>query len=279
MISKFINNLSGNISGAISGQKKSDKRANEEGIIIELKDVWKTYVMGEVKVHALRGLNLRVKKGEFLAVMGPSGSGKSTFMNMVGCLDIPSRGSIFLDGKDISLMSESDLAQIRGRKIGFIFQKFNLLNTMTAKENVMLPLTFQGLSQGERESTSKKYLQLVGLGERMDHTPNELSGGQQQRVAIARALANNPEVILADEPTGNLDSHSGKSVLDFLRKLHEEQGTTIIMVTHDDKIAKQADRIAYLKDGMIVQSLDVDTSKMKEFNETGSSQSSEKKKK
>lgn len=279
MISKFINNLSGNISGAISGQKKSDKRANEEGIIIELKDVWKTYVMGEVKVHALRGLNLRVKKGEFLAVMGPSGSGKSTFMNMVGCLDIPSRGSIFLDGKDISLMSESDLAQIRGRKIGFIFQKFNLLNTMTAKENVMLPLTFQGLSQGERESTSKKYLQLVGLGERMDHTPNELSGGQQQRVAIARALANNPEVILADEPTGNLDSHSGKSVLDFLRKLHEEQGTTIIMVTHDDKIAKQADRIAYLKDGMIVQSLDVDTSKMKEFNETGSSQSLEKKKK
>ncbi len=279
MISKFINNLSGNISGAISGQKKSDKRANEDGIIIELKDVWKTYVMGEVKVHALRGLNLRVKKGEFLAVMGPSGSGKSTFMNMVGCLDIPSRGSIFLDGKDISLMSESDLAQIRGRKIGFIFQKFNLLNTMTAKENVMLPLTFQGLSQGERESTSKKYLQLVGLGERMDHTPNELSGGQQQRVAIARALANNPEVILADEPTGNLDSHSGKSVLDFLRKLHEEQGTTIIMVTHDDKIAKQADRIAYLKDGMIVQSLDVDTSKMKEFNETGSSQSSEKKKK
>jgi putative ABC transport system ATP-binding protein len=279
LISKFINNLSGNISGAISGQKKSDKRANEDGIIIELKDVWKTYVMGEVKVHALRGLNLRVKKGEFLAVMGPSGSGKSTFMNMVGCLDIPSRGSIFLDGKDISLMSESDLAQIRGRKIGFIFQKFNLLNTMTAKENVMLPLTFQGLSQGERESTSKKYLQLVGLGERMDHTPNELSGGQQQRVAIARALANNPEVILADEPTGNLDSHSGKSVLDFLRKLHEEQGTTIIMVTHDDKIAKQADRIAYLKDGMIVQSLDVDTSKMKEFNETGSSQSSEKKKK
>jgi len=279
LIYKFINNLSGNISGAISGQKKSDKRANEDGIIIELKDVWKTYVMGEVKVHALRGLNLRVKKGEFLAVMGPSGSGKSTFMNMVGCLDIPSRGSIFLDGKDISLMSESDLAQIRGRKIGFIFQKFNLLNTMTAKENVMLPLTFQGLSQGERESTSKKYLQLVGLGERMDHTPNELSGGQQQRVAIARALANNPEVILADEPTGNLDSHSGKSVLDFLRKLHEEQGTTIIMVTHDDKIAKQADRIAYLKDGMIVQSLDVDTSKMKEFNETGSSQSSEKKKK
>jgi putative ABC transport system ATP-binding protein len=277
MISKFINNVSNTLSGQ-SGSSKAEKRNNADDIIIELKDVWKTYIMGEVKVHALRGLNLKVKNGEFLAVMGPSGSGKSTFMNMVGCLDIPSKGHIFLDGKDISLMSESDLAQIRGRKIGFIFQKFNLLTTMTARENVMLPLTFQGFSVEKREEISKKYLELVGLSERMNHTPNELSGGQQQRVAIARALANTPEVILADEPTGNLDSQSGKSVLEFLRKLHEEKHTTIIIVTHDEKIAKQADRLVYLKDGMVVDSLDVDTSKMKEFSEADVIAGTEKKK-
>ncbi|MFA6072855.1 MAG: ABC transporter ATP-binding protein [Candidatus Woesearchaeota archaeon] len=223
--------------------------------------------MGEVKVHALRGLNLQVRKGEFLAVMGPSGSGKSTFMNMVGCLDIPSKGKIVLDGKDISLMTESDLAQVRGKKIGFIFQKFNLLNTMTAKENVMLPLTFQGMPQAKREELSKKFLEQVGLTNRLDHTPNELSGGQQQRVAIARALANSPEVILADEPTGNLDSQSGQSVLEFLRKLNKDMGTTIILVTHDEKIAKQAQRIVYLKDGLIVDSLDFDTSKLMQIQE------------
>jgi putative ABC transport system ATP-binding protein len=251
------------ILSGITNQPKSEKRANSEDIVIELREVWKTYVMGEVKVHALRGLNLKVKKGEFLAVMGPSGSGKSTFMNMVGCLDIPSKGHIFLEGKDISLLRESDLAQIRGKKIGFIFQKFNLLNTMTARENVMLPLTFQGLSVSKREEMSKNFLSLVGLDDRMNHTPNELSGGQQQRVAIARALANSPEVILADEPTGNLDSQSGQSVLDFLKKLHNEKDTTIVLVTHDEKIARQAERIVYLKDGMIVDSLDVDTSKLR----------------
>lgn len=288
MVFNFINNISSNISdsisnissksGIVSKHSRGEKRSNGEDIIIELRDVWKTYIMGEIKVHALRGLNLKVKKGEFLAVMGPSGSGKSTFMNMVGCLDIPTKGSIFLDGKDISLMSESDLAQIRGRKIGFIFQKFNLLNTMTAKENVMLPLTFQGLSTEKREELSKKYLELVGLKDRMWHTPNELSGGQQQRVAIARALANSPEVILADEPTGNLDSQSGKSVLDFLRKLHEEKNTTIIIVTHDEKIARQADRLVYLKDGMVVESLDVDTTKMKEISESENNLNNDRKK-
>jgi len=255
MIKKFINKFT-----PVDVPKK---RANHSDIIIELRGVWKTYEMGEVVVHALRGLNLEVKKGEFLAVMGPSGSGKSTFMNMVGCLDIPSKGEIFLDGKDISHMSESDLAQVRGKKIGFIFQKFNLLNTMTARENVMLPLTFQGVSPDEREKISKNFLELVGLGDRMNHTPNELSGGQQQRVAIARALANSSDVILADEPTGNLDSISGQSVLDFLKKLHKEKGTTIVLVTHDERIAKQAQRIVYLKDGMIVGSLDADTTKMK----------------
>lgn len=288
MAFNFMNNISSNISNGISTisgkaggsskQSRSEKRSNGDDVIIELRDVWKTYIMGEIKVHALRGLNLKVKKGEFLAVMGPSGSGKSTFMNMVGCLDIPTKGSIFLDGKDISLMSESDLAQIRGRKIGFIFQKFNLLNTMTARENVMLPLTFQGLSTEKREELSRKYLELVGLKDRMGHTPNELSGGQQQRVAIARALANSPEVILADEPTGNLDSQSGKSVLDFLRKLHEEKNTTIIIVTHDEKIAKQADRLVYLKDGMVVESLDIDTTKMKEMSETDNNPNTDRKK-
>jgi len=230
--------------------------------IIELKDVWKTYIMGDVKVHALRGLNLKVKKGEFLAIMGPSGSGKSTLMNMVGALDVPSKGHIFLVKRDIALMSESDLAQLRGRKIGFIFQKFNLLTSMTAKENVMLPLTFQNMSREEKEDKAEKTLEEVGLGDRVNHTPNELSGGQQQRVAIARALANSPDVILADEPTGALDSKTGGSVLDFLKKLHREKGTTIIMVTHDEHIAKNADRIAYLKDGMIVESLDVDMQKI-----------------
>jgi len=183
-------------------------------------------------------------------------------MNMVGCLDVPSKGKIFLDGKDISLMTESDLAQIRGKKIGFIFQKFNLLNSMTALENVMLPLTFQGISQSKRRILAKDFLTLVDLGDRIEHTPNELSGGQQQRVAIARALANSPDVILADEPTGALDSKTGASVLDFLKKLHKEKGTTIVMVTHDEHVAHQAQRIVYLKDGMIVDNLEVDTSKL-----------------
>jgi len=241
---------------------KGTKPTVDKDAIIQLKNVWKTYIMGEVKVHALRGLDLSVKKGEFLAVMGPSGSGKSTFMNMIGCLDVPSKGHIFLDGRDISKMTESDLAQVRGKKIGFIFQKFNLLTTMTAKENVMLPLTFQDVSGSKRKELAEYFLKLVSLGDRMDHTPNELSGGQQQRVAIARSLANAPDVILADEPTGALDSKTGSSVLDFLKKLHREKGTTIIMVTHDEHVAKQADKIVYLKDGMIVNSLEVDTTKL-----------------
>jgi putative ABC transport system ATP-binding protein len=211
--------------------------------------------MGDVQVTALDGLNLVVKKGEFLSIMGPSGSGKSTAMNMIGCLDIPSKGSIFLDGKDISKLRESDLAQIRGRKIGFIFQQFNLIPTLTALENIMLPMIFQNIPRNERLIRAKKLLKMVGLGDRMDHKPNELSGGEQQRVAIARSLSNNPEVILADEPTGNLDSKTGSTVMDFLRKLHEQEGKTIIMVTHDEDVAKNADRIEYLKDGKIIKTL------------------------
>lgn len=226
------------------------KKENET--IIKIKDVWKTYEMGENKVHALRGLNLEVKKGEFLAVMGPSGSGKSTAMNMIGVLDRPTRGHIYLDEKDIATMKESKLAQVRGKKIGFIFQKFNLINTLTAKENVVLPLVFQNISKEEREKKADKLLALVDLQDRKDHRPSELSGGQQQRVAIARALAVNPDVILADEPTGNLDSKTGSTVMDFLEKLHKEQGKTIIMVTHDEHLARFAERVEYLKDGVII---------------------------
>lgn len=223
--------------------------------IIEIKSAWKTYTMGSVNVHALRGLDLKICKGEFVAIQGPSGSGKSTTMNLVGCLDIPSRGHIYLDGHDIALMTESDLAQIRGKKIGFIFQKFNLINTLTAIENVMLPMTFQGFPEYERRKKASELLRLVDLHERLNHRPNELSGGQQQRVAIARAMAVDPEIILADEPTGNLDSKTGTSVMQFLRKLNKEHGKTIVMVTHDDNLALAASRIEYLKDGIIVRSL------------------------
>lgn len=219
--------------------------------IIELKDVWKTYTMGDTKVHALRGINLQVKDGEFLSIMGPSGSGKSTAMNMIGCLDIPTTGMVKLDGTNIASLSESRLAQIRGERIGFIFQKFNLINTLTAKENVMLPMMFQGVEREEREKKAEELLELVDLQERMNHRPNELSGGQQQRVAIARSLAVSPTVILADEPTGNLDSKTGGTVIEFLKKLHKK-GTTVIMVTHDENTAKHADRVEYLKDGKIV---------------------------
>jgi putative ABC transport system ATP-binding protein len=221
--------------------------------ILELRGVWKTYQMGEVQVAALSGMDLLVKKGEFLSIMGPSGSGKSTAMNMIGCLDVPSKGKIYLEEEDISKMSESDLAQIRGKKIGFIFQQFNLIMTLSALENVMLPMIFQNKLQSERVEKATKLLELVGLGDRLTHRPTELSGGQQQRVAIARALANDPEVILADEPTGNLDSKTGSTVIDFLKKLHEEEGKTIIMVSHDENVAKNADRIEYLKDGKIIK--------------------------
>lgn len=223
--------------------------------IIRLEDVWKTYKMGEVEVHALRGLSLEIKKGEFVSIMGPSGSGKSTAVNMVGCLDIPTKGRIFLERKDISHLEESDLAQIRGKKIGFIFQQFNLINTLTALENVMLPMTFQGVPRDKRVKKASELLGMVGLGERMDHRPSELSGGQQQRVAIARAMSNDPEVILADEPTGNLDSATGKMVMEFLTQLNKKEKRTIIMVTHDENLAKSAKRIEYLKDGKIVKSL------------------------
>ena len=217
--------------------------------IIKLENVWKVYKMGEVDVNALRGLSLDIKHGEFVAIQGPSGSGKSTAMNMVGCLDTPTKGIIFLEGENISHMSESKLAQMRGRKIGFIFQTFNLINTLNALENVMLPMVFQNIGYEKRLKRAKELLEMVGLGDRINHRPNELSGGQQQRVAIARALANNPDIILADEPTGNLDSKTGSNVIDFLRKLHKEEGKTVVMVTHDESLARKAQRIIKIKDG------------------------------
>ena len=222
-------------------------------IIIELRDVWKIYKMGKVDVNALRGMNFSVKKNEFVSIMGPSGSGKSTAVNMVGCLDIPTKGDVYLEGKNIAHLGESSLAQIRGRKIGFIFQTFNLIPTLTAKENIILPMIFQGIPADKREKRAEKLLRLVQLEGRMNHKPTELSGGEQQRVAIARSLANDPNVILADEPTGNLDSKTGRIVMDFLKDLNKKEGKTIVMVTHDAELAKHADRIAYLKDGVIVK--------------------------
>lgn len=219
--------------------------------IIKLEDVWKIYRMGEVEVPALQGLNLEIYPEEFVAIMGPSGSGKSTAMNMIGCLDVPTRGSIYLEGEDIAVLSESDLAQIRGRKIGFIFQTFNLMPGLTALENVMLPMIFQGIDKEDREDRAIELLDLVGLGNRLGHKPTELSGGQQQRVAIARSLANDPDVILADEPTGNLDTKTGEEVMKMLSDLHCDEGKTIVMVTHDNDVANYAERTINIKDGKL----------------------------
>lgn len=227
----------------------------EDNAVIELRDVWKTYWMGQVKVDALKGVSLKIKKGEFVAITGASGSGKSTLMHLIGCLDIPSQGSIFLESNNISLLGESRLAEIRGKKIGFIFQQFNLIPTLNALENVMLPIEFQDSTNSRTKEKAKILLELVGLKDRVCHKPNELSGGQAQRVAIARSLANDPEIILADEPTGNLDSKTGQYIMDFLSELHEKKGKTIIIVTHDIDLVKFAKRIIKLKDGRIEEEI------------------------
>lgn len=220
-------------------------------VVIELKGVCKVYGDGEgLRVEALKDVDLRIYEGEFVAIMGPSGSGKSTMMHLVGCLDLPSSGKIFLAGRNIAEMTESDLAEVRGRKIGFVFQRFNLINSLDAVENVMLPEVFQGIAPDARRRKAVALLEKVGLGKRMDHKPSELSGGEQQRVAIARALVVNPQVILADEPTGNLDSKTGEEVMALLKKLNEE-GKTIVLVTHDAHVAGFAHRVVRLRDGMI----------------------------
>jgi putative ABC transport system ATP-binding protein len=219
--------------------------------IIELKSVWKTYKRGKIPVHALRGIDLKIFKGDFVVVLGKSGSGKSTLMNMIGVLDTPTKGKLFLDGQDVLKFSESSLAQVRGSKIGFVFQQFNLMPVLSAVENVALPMFFQDIPSDTRIKRSEELLRIVGLGKRMYHKPTELSGGEQQRVAIARALSNDTEIILADEPTGNLDSHTGKQIMELLSKLHKKNNKTIILVTHDINLVKYAHRTIYLKDGII----------------------------
>lgn len=218
--------------------------------VINVVDLKKVYQLGDIEVHALRGVSFQVYQGEVVAIMGPSGSGKSTLMNMIGCLDSPTSGEYYLDGELVSELDDDELALVRNQKIGFVFQKYNLLPRANAVENVELPLRYAG-GNGNRKERAKKALEDVGLADRINHKPNELSGGQQQRVAIARAIVNQPSIILADEPTGNLDSRSGKEVLSLLISLNETHGTTLVIVTHDPNIAKSAQRVIHLFDGQI----------------------------
>lgn len=218
--------------------------------VINIYDLTKTYFMGQTKVHALRGIDLRIDTNEYVALMGPSGSGKSTLMNLLGCLDTPTQGSYELDGKDVSKMDDTELANIRNEKIGFIFQTFNLLPRQTTLDNVALPLVYAGISRKEREQRAQAVLESVGLGDRVHHKPNELSGGQRQRVAIARALINNPAIILADEPTGNLDTKTSIEIMEIFEEIHNN-GNTVIIVTHEPDIAEHAHRIVRLRDGEV----------------------------
>jgi putative ABC transport system ATP-binding protein len=220
--------------------------------MIRVQEMYKTYQMGENAVHALNGVSLHIREHEFVAIIGASGSGKSTLMNMLGCLDTPNSGDYWLDNVEVSQLNDNELADIRNLKIGFIFQQFNLLQKLTALENTELPLIYQNVGAKERHRRAKLALEQVGLGDRLHHRPNELSGGQQQRVAIARALVTNPPLLLADEPTGNLDSRSGIEILQMLRKLHDS-GNTIVIITHDQGIAEEANRIIRLQDGQIVE--------------------------
>ena len=221
--------------------------------VIRMNDVWKTYSMGETSLDALKNVSVVIKEGEFVAITGSSGSGKSTMMNIIGCLDTPTKGSVFLRGKDIALLNESQLAEIRGKSIGFIFQQFNLLPTLSALENVMLPLDFQDEDDDKTKERATNLLNMVGLGDRIHHLPSQLSGGQRQRVAIARSLAVDPKIVLADEPTGNLDSKTGTYIMKFLSELNEKENKTIIIVTHDTELIKYAKKILYVKDGEIIK--------------------------
>jgi putative ABC transport system ATP-binding protein len=218
--------------------------------LIETVDLWKTYVMGAEEIHALRGVSISIEPGEYVAIMGPSGSGKSTLMNLIGCLDTPSKGSYLLNGKQVSQMNDNELARIRNEEIGFVFQTFNLLPRATALHNVELPLVYAGVAAKDRQDRAKVALQKVELGERMTHRPNELSGGQRQRVAIARALVNNPSILLADEPTGNLDSKTGAEIMQLFERLHKA-GNTIVLVTHEPDVAAFAYRAIHIRDGQV----------------------------
>jgi len=231
----------------------SDKTMKQSPVILRLENVWKIYQMGEVEVSALSGVTVDIKKRDFVAIIGASGSGKSTMMNLIGCLDVPSKGRIFLKEQDITKISESDLATLRGSTIGFIFQQYNLIHSITAFENVILPLEFLEIGDKTARERVKKIMGIVGLSDKGHHLPTQLSGGQQQRVSIARSLSANPEIILADEPTGALDSVTGKQILEMLHNLWKEEGKTIIMVTHDLNLAKYAQTTIELKDGKIIR--------------------------
>lgn len=218
--------------------------------VIRTEHIAKVYVMGTEEVYALRDISITIKQGEYVALMGPSGSGKSTLMNMIGCLDTPSKGQYFLDGQDVSRMTDNQLAEVRNKKIGFVFQTFNLLPRSSALDNVTLPLIYAGMGSADRKKRGEAVLKQVGLGDRMTHQPNELSGGQRQRVAVARALVNNPALILADEPTGNLDSKTSIEIMGLFQEIHQK-GNTIVVVTHEEEIARHAHRIIRLKDGLV----------------------------
>jgi putative ABC transport system ATP-binding protein len=218
--------------------------------LIETVDLWKTYVMGEEEIHALRGVSIQIERGEYVAIMGPSGSGKSTLMNLIGCLDTPSKGSYLLNSKQVSQMNDNELARIRNEEIGFVFQTFNLLPRASALRNVELPLVYAGITAKDRDARARAALEKVELGTRMNHKPNELSGGQRQRVAIARALVNNPSILLADEPTGNLDSKTGIEIMGVFERLHKA-GNTIVLVTHEADVAAYAYRTIHIRDGQV----------------------------
>ena len=232
-------------------ESQTQSGGGEAGAVIRLYRVTKTYDLGEVQVHALRGITLEIERGEFVAIMGASGSGKSTLMNILGCLDRPTSGHYLLDGLDVSGMPKEELARIRNRKLGFVFQQFNLLSRTSALENVELPTVYAGVAPEERTRRAQEALERVGLGDRAGHHPSQLSGGQQQRVAIARALVNNPQIVLADEPTGNLDSRTSVEIMEILQRLNEEQGLTVVIVTHEMDIAHYAKRTIEFRDGRI----------------------------
>jgi len=220
--------------------------------VIELNNVWKIYQLGKIELTVLKGISLDIMRGDFVSIMGPSGSGKSTLLNMIGCLDIPTKGKVVLNGKDVSKLTEDQLSQLRGKTIGFVFQEFNLLAHLTALENVMLPMVFQGEELEQRRKRARVLLTSVGLEERINHQPTELSGGEKQRVAIARAFANNPELVIADEPTGNLDSVTGKKIMEVLETFHKKEKKTMVVVTHDPNIANYSEKIFHIKDGEII---------------------------
>ena len=226
------------------------QQLKRDGIVIRTYDLWKTYVMGDQEIHAVSAVDIEIRRGEYVAIMGPSGSGKSTLMNLIGCLDTPSKGSYWLNGQLVSELNDDELAHIRNKEIGFVFQTFNLLPRATSLHNVELPLIYAGIPAEERIDRAKKVLAAVGMEARMNHKPNELSGGQRQRVAIARALVNDPSIILADEPTGNLDSQTGVEIMALFDRLHQ-QGNTIVLVTHEHDIAEYAHRVIHIRDGQV----------------------------